>query len=161
MPSFDPLFATVLGAGSIEYKGKKLIRLDHILFEDGDRFKITFEKKTSSWRQGILLSLFGYFEVDGKMCQDRIILWEDTAPKEVLIAAFQDKSKRKQPNRLPNKGVLGVKNIWDTGNGTIESWYNGAAMQTEEIENGKRYCCNDGHPDENFDDIIFTIQKVK
>ena len=55
---------------------------------------------------------------------------------------------------------MGIKNIWDPGDGTIFSWIGGAAMIVEEIENGRRYRCNDGHPDENFDDIIFTIQKL-
>ena len=35
--------------------------------------------------------------------------------------------------------------------------YYGAAMFTENIDHGKRYYCNDGNPDEDFDDIIFTI----
>jgi hypothetical protein len=32
-------------------------------------------------------------------------------------------------------------------------------MIVEEIENGRRYYCNDGHPDEDFDDIIFELTK--
>lgn len=32
-------------------------------------------------------------------------------------------------------------------------------MIVEEIENGRRYRCNDGHPDESFDDINFSLQK--
>jgi hypothetical protein len=40
----------------------------------------------------------------------------------------------------------------------MDSWHNGAAMIVEESENGRFYKCNDGHPDENFDDIIFHVQ---
>lgn len=36
----------------------------------------------------------------------------------------------------------------------------GAAMYSEEIPNGKRYFCNDGEEDEDFDDIIFTVKRV-
>jgi hypothetical protein len=34
-------------------------------------------------------------------------------------------------------------------------------MIVEEIENGRRYRCNDGVPDDDFDDIVFTVQRVK
>ena len=43
---------------------------------------------------------------------------------------------------------------------SLESGHNGAAMIVEEIENGRRYRCNDGAPDEDFDDIVFTVQKI-
>jgi len=69
-------------------------------------------------------------------------------------------NRKASPKKLPAKNVLGIKNVWDTGNGVIQSWYNGSAMVVEEIENGKRYRCNDGHPDNNFDDIVFSIKKI-
>ena len=69
-----------------------------------------------------------------------------TAPKENFIKVWKDNTKRKQPKRLPKKGLLGIKNIWDaTGQGSIESWFGGAAMIIEEIENGRRYWCNEGY----------------
>jgi len=34
-------------------------------------------------------------------------------------------------------------------------------MIVEKIEGGRRYRCNDGFPDEDFDDIIFTVRKLK
>jgi hypothetical protein len=36
---------------------------------------------------------------------------------------------------------------------------NGAAMYSEDIPNGKRYFCNDGVEDDDFDDIIFTVTR--
>ena len=41
-----------------------------------------------------------------------------------------------------------------------DSGYNGACMYYEEILNGRRYFCNDRVPDEDFDAIIFTVQRV-
>ncbi len=35
----------------------------------------------------------------------------------------------------------------------------GSAMIVEEVEGGRRYRCNDWHPDDNFDDIVFTVRK--
>ncbi|MCK4934954.1 MAG: hypothetical protein KAR79_05145 [Simkaniaceae bacterium] len=37
---------------------------------------------------------------------------------------------------------------------------NGSAMYSEDIEDGKRYFCNDGDLDDDFDDIIFTVKKL-
>lgn len=36
-------------------------------------------------------------------------------------------------------------------------WHNGAAMIKETDGNRTIYRCNDGNPDDNFDDIIFKI----
>jgi len=33
-------------------------------------------------------------------------------------------------------------------------------MYSEDIPNGKRYFCNDGVPDDDFDDIIFTVERL-
>ena len=62
-----------------------------------------------------------FFEIEGKKYQDRIALWEDNSPKQMIISLFQENSKRCHPKNLLKKGLLGVKNIWDTGEGTIES----------------------------------------
>ena len=162
MPDFDEIFSTTKER-PIKYKNQCLVRVDYISFVDGDRFLIRFEKTNSEWLQGIGLYLFGIIEIEqlGKKVKDRTVFWENTAPKEITIKVWKDNTKRKQPKGLPSKGLFGIKNTWDTGNGTIESWYNGAAMIIEEIENGRGYRCNDGHPDENFDDIVFTVQKIK
>jgi hypothetical protein len=31
-------------------------------------------------------------------------------------------------------------------------------MYVEEIPNGRKYYCNDGEPDDDFDDLIFTLE---
>ena len=67
---------------------------------------------------------------------------------------------RSCPKRVPKKGLLGIKNVLDAGRGTISSWVGGAARIVEEIENGRRYSCNDRAPDDDFDDIVFTITKA-
>lgn len=159
MPDFDELFSEKKEK-IIKYKGKLVVRFDEFPYQDGDCICVTFEKTNSEWKQGIGLDIFGFFEVNGKKYKDKIVLWEDTAPKETTMTLWKEKSKRYHPKRLPRKGFLGIRNVWDTGDGVMESWYWGAAMIIEEIQNGKRYWCNDGHPDENFDDIVFTIKKL-
>ena len=159
MPNFSELFFQTKGQ-PIRYKENTLVMVDQFPFENGDQILIIFEKTNSKWKQGIGFILFGFFEVDGKRYPDRIVLWEDTSPKEQIITLFYESTKRKQPKGITAKGLLAIKNIWDTGTGTIQSWFGGAAMIVEEIENGRRYRCNDGHPDENFDDIVFTVQRL-
>jgi hypothetical protein len=56
------------------------------------------------------------------------------------------------------KGECQVKNVWDTGDGVMDSWHNGGAMVVEEIASGRRYKCNDGRPDDDFNDIVFRIE---
>ena len=57
-----------------------------------------------------------------------------------------------------------VQNIWEVtshmGRKFTDSGHGGAAMIVEEIENGRRYRCNDGHLDEDFDDIVFSVKRV-
>ena len=165
MPDFDKLFSATK-ENFILYKGKTLVGCDLLFFEDGDRFVIKIEKTNSEWIQGVGLFLFGIIEIEdlGKKAKDRTVFMENTAPKEISIKLWRDRTNRKQPKRLPKKGILGIKNVWEikslTEHPCVHSWHHGAAMIVEEIENGRRYRCNDGHPDDNFDDIVFTIQKV-
>ena len=60
MPDFSELFIKTKG-NPIQYKGKVLVMVDDIPFEDGNQFLITFEKTNSEWRQGIGLDIFGFF----------------------------------------------------------------------------------------------------
>ncbi len=162
MPDFDELFSTTQER-PVKYKDKCLTRIDYIPFKDGDQFLVKIEKTNSDWIQGIGLLVFGFIEIEalGEKVKDRTFFMENTAPTEISIKVWQDTTKRKQPKSLPRKGLLGVKNIWNAGSGTISSWIGGAAMIVQEIPNGHRYYCNDGHPDENFDDIVFTVQKIE
>ena len=55
-----------------------------------------------------------------------------------------------------------VRNVWDTGDGVMQSWHSGAAMMVEQLSDGRRvYWCNDGVPDEDFDDVIFEVEQLE
>ena len=131
----------------VHYRDLLLVRSD--TFElPGSTVPIRFRiiSTNSEWRQGIALDTKGTVAFQGRTRGDSVVLWQDTAPaSDVFICASRDR-------------LLRVKNVWDTGDGTIQSWINGAAMWTEEIPGGKRYHCNDGHFDDNFDDIIFDLR---
>jgi hypothetical protein len=162
MPDFSELFMQSKGKPII-YKNKTVVMTDYFSFKDGERLKIQIEKTNSEWNQGIGIYLFGTIEIENnkEIVEERAFFFETTVPNEIIIRLWSEKEKKQHPKKLPARNILGIKNIWDTGNGVIQSWHFGAAMIVEEIENGRRYHCNDGHPDENFDDIVFSVKKMK
>jgi len=149
MPDFQSLFEESKGK-PVVYKGQELHLVDFVPFDQGDSIRVTFERTSSEWRQGVGLRVQGALEVAGQTINGPIVLWEDTAPTETKIRI------------LAPAGQLEVKNVWDTGDGVTHSWYYGAAMIVEELASGgRRYRCNDGHPDEDFDDIVFRLEKLE
>jgi hypothetical protein len=161
MPSFDNLFAEPKD-DFIVYNGNKLFQSDKFSVKNGDILIASIEKTNSRRRQGFVIDITGYCEMDGEVFKKgkglRVTFWQDTMPKEVKIKVFT------------KKDTVLVYNIWESENyyilgdvkkefKTTEYFVNGAAMIIEEFENGRRYCCNDGVPDEDFDDIIFTVRK--
>ena len=88
----------------------------------------------------------GSFEVDGRPVGTAVVLWKHSAPRKVALKVYSQKAE-----------IL-VKNVWDVGDGVMHSWHNGAAMIIENQGTIRRYRCNDGHPNDDFDDLIFHIQ---
>lgn len=144
MPSFGSLFRESKGR-PVVYNGQRIQLADRLHLSDGQTLKVKIESTNSEWRQGIRVDIDKHFEVNGHDIKKGILLWQDTAPPEVYLTV-----------RTKN-GECWVRNIWDVGNGAADYWHNGAAMIVEEYPGGRRYRCNDGHPDEDFDDIIFSI----
>jgi hypothetical protein len=147
MPSFQAMFAESDG-GPINYRGLTLVLSDTIPVTGGARFLLVFEEVNSSWREGVMLEVDGAFRVNEHEICKCVVLWRHTAPREVEFSVGAGAQR------------LVVRNVWDVGNGVVESWHNGAAMIVEECEHGRRYRCNDGHPDEDFDDIVFRLERV-
>jgi hypothetical protein len=147
MPSFQQLFAATQGE-PIEYQTRTLILVDRFPVPKSTNLKLTFESIGSDWKQGVILKADGEFIVAGRTIRNQVIFWYHTAPKEITLSL---KSQQ---------GYVEVYNAWDTGDGCVHSWHNGAAMWTEKIEKGRRFHCNDGHPDDDFDDIVFCIERM-
>lgn len=144
--SFQDLFITSKGQ-PITYKGKVLQMIDRVNLSSGRvGIKVSFLQTNSKWKQGIVLQTKGKFEVNGKIVKSNIVLWEHTAPPEIGLFVMSDEA------------VLIVYNSWQTEDGTIHYWHNGAAMRIDEKEQTRIYNCNDGNADEDFDDLIFQIE---
>ena len=147
MPSFGQLFMKSKGK-SIQYEGRTLYLADRLEIVDGTVFNVRIESTNSRYRQGIDLVTTGSFEVNGMTHDKGFYLWADTAPNapELIQVVVHTTS-----------GVIRVNNVWEDKRGTIHAWHNGAAMWIEELPNGRRYHCNDGDPDDDFDDIVFSV----
>ena len=148
MPSFAEFFLKSKGR-PIVYSGNTLQMVDCLHAAAGQTFKVRFEAVNSEWRQGVHLRTDGTFEVNNQIVSKSIELWSDSAPPEVVLKVYS------------KKGKIQVRNVWDTGDGAMQSWHNGAAMIVDEISGGRRYRCNDGHPDEDFADLIFSIEPIE
>lgn len=147
MPSFESFFAQSKGQ-PIQFAGRTVQMVDRIHISSGQEIKLRFLASKSHWRQGVYLTADGGFMVNGNFLKKAVVLWQDTAPAEVL---FQVQSK---------KGEFQVRNVWDVGDGVMHSWHNGGAMILEQSNNVRRYHCNDGEPDEDFDDLVFTLEII-
>jgi len=155
MPSFEKLFIESKGQ-PIAHNGSTLVLADKFPVSNGETLVLTIENVNGDCRQGVSVDITGHCEIGGKVFKQGkgvlMLFWSDTADNPTKIKVFT------------KKDVVWVKNIWEgtnhMGKTYVDYGHNGAAMIVEEIENGRRYRCNDGRPDENFDDIVFTIQKL-
>jgi len=121
--------------------------MDRFPLVDCRAVKVSRLSTRSEWRQGVRIDAAREFIVAGAAAR-AVQLWEDVAPAHVTFD-------------LPD-GVdeIEVRNIWDTGDGVAQSWHFGSAMIVTDIPGGRRYDCNDGQPDADFDDIVFTIERL-
>ncbi|MDB2614403.1 hypothetical protein N9Y92_04540 [Chlamydiales bacterium] len=152
----------------IQYKDKELFLEDFFPVKDGDVLSVSIESTNSEFKQGLYVNITGHCEIDGNKHKKgkgiRSLYWEDTCPKESLIKVFT------------KKGFVKIANIWESTtkyllndennkpfwkeNKSLDYGHWGSAMIVEPIEGGRRYRCNDRHPDEDFDDIIFTVKNL-
>ncbi len=114
--------------------------------ENGQLIKVTFMGKNSPYHQGIRLATDIGIEVNGQVYPS-IMLWEHTAPKEVICRC------------LTNDGLLSIYNIWDEGDGR-ESQAHSSGMLLEEKDNILIYHANDYGFETNFDKLVFSIEKM-
>lgn len=110
---FEKLFIEAKGQ-PITYQGKELKMVDRINLPSSEvALKVSFLSTDSKWKQGIVFHTRGEFEVNGQLLPTKIILWVDTAPKELQLLI---KSKDR---------VLVTYNVWQTEDGTTHYRHNG------------------------------------
>lgn len=129
------------------YNGKEIKMSDKVTLSESEMLlKVEFISTYSEWKQGVVLDTNGEFEINGYKVKNKIVLWEHTAPKQVELTV---KSKNK---------TLFIYNVWDIGDGTMHYGHNGGAFFVEKEKEITTYYCNDGYPDDDFNDLIFKIE---
>ena len=168
MPSFQTMFMQS-GGQPIQWEGKTLHLYDY-LAAGPSSYRLTFESCQGRRRQGVSLKLVhrdvsgrlqsgpGKFVVNGQAVSGKtgIVLWHDTAPRIVDLEIVGETP------------LICVHNVWEatpqmpgaTVRPFTDGGHNGAAMIVEELPHGRRYRCNDGEPDEDFDDLVFRLERV-
>jgi hypothetical protein len=147
MINFEDLFVASRGQ-PVEYEGEIIQLTDALSLPGAATVRIIREGSKRGWRQGIHLSTDGHFIVNEQTIPKAVVLWADTAPAIVSVGIHSE------------SGTCHVKNVWDTGDGTMQSWHNGAAMIVEHIDSGRLYRCNDGKPNADFDDLVFRLELI-
>jgi hypothetical protein len=134
-------------SNAFKEKGRTdVVKIEVFPVRNGDQLILTFESKESPCRQGVWLKSDGSLTVN-KMQSPSLQIWEDTAPRQVLL------------NCHTTDGRIHLYNIWDRGGGyESQTWTSG--MLVEEIANGRRYRCNDIGLETNFNKLVFRLERV-
>ncbi len=186
--NFKELFRTIPGETFPQkrtYKGKTIFLVERFPIENKERLKFTIESTNSRYRQGFYIGFLkkGYLKLDNDpkkyKSPNKLLLdedeevevttkdgcifignfWEETIYEEHKSGHFQKADGTFSHSKIveypEGKPVICYVNSgrWNAG------LCNGAAMYSEEIPNGKRYFCNDGVEDDDFDDIVFTVTR--
>ena len=117
--------------------------------KDGQSIKITFISTNSQHRQGIWLKTNKGIEIPSleNNVNKSINLWEDTAPKEIILKCHT------------TDGKLSIYNIWDEGDGKESQAYSSGMLIND--KNGLLvYKCNDYGIDTDFSSLVFSLEKL-
>lgn len=162
MPDFQSLFEQN-NCRPVLWNGKLVCIEDRWPCSGGERYVLRFISATDSRPQAASLTVIGGYGlvVDGIHVsgpRKDSILWYHLY-KDLDVNIVIPKYSKKVDT------IFSVMNAWDQGLGRIESGHGGAAMiVTERIDSEgvqRLYRCNDFDPDDDFDDLVFTITRIK
>lgn len=139
----------------IIHKGNKVFLSKKIKVTKGDKFELKFLSTNSKYLQGVKVAgrknTNVEFEVNGFQTSKGLIIRQDTAPRKIH---FEIK------NINSGKAEILVHNIWIKSEDRVEFGQGNAGMIIEDTKDGWIFRCNDEQDDDDFDDLIFTLQKV-
>jgi hypothetical protein len=144
----ERLFAASRNPNRVTYKGVELVRTDKFPLKDAKVLQLVIETENSDWPQAIRILSPQPIEIGGEVGTN-FALWTGAAPREVRITC------------IGHPETVTVFNAWDpSGSGKPFSGLASGAMIVEEIPDGRRYRCNDSYPDEDFDDLVFRVERL-
>lgn len=119
---------------------------------DGEVFKLVFESTNSDWQQSVTLVTDNVVRLGNKSFKKGVTVHYDSSHPELL---FEVRTR---------EGMLWLWNSWhyrDTqGSLHTSSQMNYAGMIVEKLSTGFRYRCNEGRDDDDYDDLIFRIERT-
>lgn len=130
----------------ILYSGKKLRMQAEFIFKNKlNEFKLEIIKTNSQLRQGLILVTKGDIIINREV-YSKIVLWEDTVPKELLLTV---KSK---------DNSFSIYNVWENEKRT-EAWYNDSYMELiKKVDNSYFFSCSDGKVNSMEKTLDFKIE---
>ena len=153
---FNKLFIATKG-GPVRHGERTLLLSDRIPAKLGEKFRVTIISTSSQYPQGVGIS--DGVEVFGERVR-RAVIWE--------YFSVPPDARASERSRLPfsfdivcrNKsGHLSFYNMAEI-NGRQEWWHYASCMTAEDVPLGRLYHCNDFQPNDDFTDIIFTVERV-
>jgi hypothetical protein len=145
---FTKLFESV-NWQPVEYKNRMIQIADSLPYNITDlEYHIEFVEVNSNWEQGIFFQSKGaHFLINNEVEKlNSCWLWNSEFPRLNTLKLLKE-----------GKNDLKVWNIWRIDKGPMNYGHNGAAIYIENLPNRRKYFCNDGYPDNDFNDLIFTI----
>ena len=123
-----------------------------IVAQDGEIFRLVFESVRSEWEQSVTL------------VTDKAVIVDNTQYKKGLIVHYSLSHPSLSLIARTREGMLWVWNSWQYRDKQqilrTESHLNYAGMIVEDISNGFRYRCNEGRDDDDYDDLVFRIERT-
>ncbi len=118
---------------------------------NGEVFKLVFESANSDWQQSVTLVTDKEVRLGTKIFKRGVIVHYDPSRSEFLFEA------------RTREGMLWVWNSWHyrdaQGSLHTASQLNYAGMIVEKLSTGFRYRCNEGRDDDDYDDLVFRIER--
>jgi len=173
----------------ISYRNNTIVLSDKLPVKNKEILTFSIESVNSRYPQGFRISIYdGYLSINGepteKTKRSTVLFWEDSTVLDVKNIEVQVFTKKDHifisniwEETIYEKVVIDGTKPAHENEKTIKypegkqvtcyansgRWHaglcNGAAMYSEDTPNGKRYHCNDGVEDDDFDDIIFTVTR--
>lgn len=151
MIDFGAAFISSRG-GPIEYEGRELHLAFVLPVHAGDEIRIVFLRFTRELRQGVRIVTRGRgckVSVGGRLLDD-VVLWSDTAPREVLMTVHGG-----------GKGAeIRIWNVWeDPIRGTmLQALSSGAIEIQPQPDRSVVLRCSDGSGEPEFDDLVILLR---
>jgi hypothetical protein len=147
MSSIEEAFNESNGKPTV-YQGRQIQLGDCIKVDESNLLVLNFLSVNSSWRQGVHVGSRGTLRINNQEDKN-FVLWSDYGICEIPIQIVRK-----------SKYGIWVWNVWQVEGGPMLYGCGGAAMIIEEKDTEKVYHCNDGHADDDFDDLVFKVSGI-